>query len=108
MRIELIEKKLRRFVNSLRKHRSVIFCVRCGSTHVDGRSLARLDCDSCGNSVAWDGLSFGLATVRPPKRASDVVVSDAEEAFALRETTPPWLEAGQAPIAREKSSAVQE
>jgi len=95
-------------VNSLLRHRSVVFCVRCGSTSIDGSSLARLKCRACGNSISWDGLSFGLATVRSSKRANDVVVSDAEAAFALREKTPPWLEAGQELIAREKRSTVQE
>ena len=69
--------------------------MRCGSTSIDGSSLVRLECRICGNSIAWDGLSFGLATVRPSKLANDVVVSDAAEAFALREKTPPWVEASE-------------
>jgi len=101
----VIEKKLKRFATSLRRRTSVIFCVRCGSTSIDATDLARLDCRACGNSIPWDGLSFNLATVHIPKRRCPVVVSDAEVAFARREGTPPWVEAGQAPMARAKSSA---
>ena len=104
----MIERKLRQFVNSLLRHRSVIFCVRCGSTSIDATDLTRLDCRACGNSLPSDGLSFNLETVHIPKRRCPVVVSDAEVAFARREGTPPWVEAGQAPMARAKSSAVQE
>ena len=86
-----------RFLKSLRKRRSAIFCVRCGSTHIDGSSFVRLECRSCGNSIAWDGLSFNLATVHSSKRATTVVVSGVEEAFAVRERTPPWVEASELP-----------
>jgi len=103
----VIEKKLKRFATSLRRRASVIFCVRCGSTSLDATDPTRLDCRACGNSLPWDGLSFNLAAVRSPKRRCEVVVSDAEAAFTRREKTPPWVEARQAPITRETSSAVQ-
>ena len=87
----MIEKKLKRFRHSLRRRASVVFCVRCGSTSVDATDLTQLACRACGNSSPWDGLSFNLAAVRSPKRRCEVVVSDAEEAFALRERTAPWI-----------------
>ena len=103
-----IEKKLKRFRHSLRRRASVVFCVQCGSTSVDATDLTQLACRACGNSIAWDGLSFNLAAVRSPKRRCEVVVADAEAAFTLRETTPPWVGAGQALAVRNRSSADQE
>ncbi len=40
---------------------AVVFCVRCGSSKIDQPALDRLVCEDCHNSIAWDGLSFGLA-----------------------------------------------
>ena len=47
----MIEKKLRRFMNSLRRRALIIFCVRCCSTSIDATDLIRLDCRACGNSI---------------------------------------------------------
>ena len=93
---ELIQKKLREFVNSLRRHQSLIFCVRCGSTRVEVSDLTQLLCHSWGNRMQWDGLSFGLA--RSIDRHCQVSLPEVERSLVLRERTPPWIEASEVQI----------
>jgi len=38
----------------------VVFCVKCGSTHIDQNFLTELRCYECGNTLAWDGSKFGI------------------------------------------------
>jgi hypothetical protein len=52
---------LETFGDSIKKHRSIVFCVKCGSTCIDQNSIDELRCYHCGNSLAWNGYSFSIS-----------------------------------------------
>jgi len=87
-----IERKLGKLQSSLQFHQSILFCVMCGSTNVGQASLHELRCHDCGNTLEWDGLSFGLlqASSRP-----ETLLSKAKQVFRLRDKTPPWVDAAE-------------
>lgn len=87
-----IEKKFGKLQSSVRFHQSVLFCVMCGSTNVGQASLHELRCHDCGNTLEWDGLSFGLVQA---SRRSETLLSKAKQVFRLRDKTPPWVDAAE-------------
>jgi hypothetical protein len=56
------KEKIERFLKSKDEHLPVIFCVRCGSTHLDQNFIDELRCYECGNvSRHWNGKKFSIA-----------------------------------------------
>ena len=88
----MIGKKLQRFQDSLQARKKVVFCVKCGSTNVGQDSLHQLRCHDCGNTLEWDGLSFGIVTTDESSEAT----TEAVEAFRRRAATPPWIDVSDA------------
>jgi hypothetical protein len=80
-----VKERLERHAECLREERyPVVFCVRCGSTHIDQNSLTELRCYDCGNTLAWDGSRFGVN-----RYATEVAMPDrfrdAANAFRLED-----------------------
>ncbi len=53
--------RLRKFAQSLKENVPVVFCVKCGSTHLDQNSINELRCYECGNKLKWDASRFSIA-----------------------------------------------
>ncbi len=57
-----VTEKVERFTKSVTEHLPVVFCVNCGSTHLDQNFISQIRCYDCGNvSNKWDGNKFGIA-----------------------------------------------
>ena len=52
------EKQVRQ---SITEQVPIIFCVGCGSTHVDQNSINELRCYNCGNRLDWDARRFSIS-----------------------------------------------
>ena len=62
--------KLKKFAETTKSGQSIVFCVECGSTVVDQKSIHELYCTNCDNAVLWDGYSFGIARDGSPYDAA--------------------------------------
>jgi len=80
-----VKERLERHAECLAEERyPVVFCVRCGSTHVDQNFLTELRCYDCGNTLAWDGLKFGVNRYATEATAPERFM-DAARAFKASE-----------------------
>ena len=53
--------RLRKFKQSIKEQVPVVFCVKCGSTHIDQNSVEELRCYDCGNRLSWDAKKFSIS-----------------------------------------------
>ena len=56
-----MNKQLIKFKQSIKEQVPVVFCVKCGSTHVDQNSINELRCYDCGNRLKWDARKFSIS-----------------------------------------------
>ena len=53
--------RLKTFNQSVKENLPVVFCVKCGSTHLDQNFINELKCYNCDNSMKWDGILFSIS-----------------------------------------------
>ncbi len=58
-----MDNRLQKFRETIEYRNAIIVCVGCGSTVVDQNHLTELRCNSCGNTLPWDGTKFTVARV---------------------------------------------
>jgi predicted RNA-binding Zn-ribbon protein involved in translation (DUF1610 family) len=58
-----MDKRLEKFRETVEMRHALIVCVKCGSTVVDQNTLTELRCNSCGNTLPWNGAKFTVARV---------------------------------------------
>jgi len=56
-----MDKRISKFKKTIKEQAPVVFCVKCGSTHVDQNSIDRIRCYECGNEIPWDAARFSIA-----------------------------------------------
>ena len=63
-----MENKLKKFREDIKKFTAVVFCVKCGSTHIDQNFKNQLRCYNCGNKIeTWDGDKFSIVRAHGAK-----------------------------------------
>ena len=93
-----MDRRIEKFTEAIAQQCPIVFCVRCGSTRVEQRTLAELSCVDCGNCLPFDGLSFSLVSspstpLRLKGRKGGSIVAVVSKATSLRQRTPPWMAA---------------
>lgn len=75
-----MDTRLEKFRETIGHRHSILVCVKCGSTVVDQNTLKELRCNSCGNTLPWDGTKFTVARVGSENDRSGTE-HDAKRAF---------------------------
>jgi hypothetical protein len=57
----IMNKHLEQFREDIARGKSVVFCVKCGSTMIDQNFRYQLKCYNCGNISVWDADRFSIA-----------------------------------------------
>lgn len=66
------ESKLETHRDSIREHKPIVFCVKCGSTRIDQNSINELRCYDCENTMVWDASKFSIRRYLDEFGESDV------------------------------------
>ena len=56
-----MDTRLTKFRKSINENLPIVFCVKCGSTHLDQNSIDELRCYDCGNRMEWNAKRFSIA-----------------------------------------------